>query len=66
MRKQVTSLNVRFIHEAPLGGNIQITMAEAEQKMAGDPRAEEVWAFKTAVSEGTNVECLIGVKEIDD
>ena len=66
MRKQVTSLNVRFIHEAPLGGNIQITMAEAEQKMAGDPRAEEVWACKTAVSEGTNVECLIGVKEIDD
>lgn len=59
--KQFTSVNLRFRREAHLGMNIRIGMAEISPKLSGDPRAEEVYGFRTMVESGVNVEAMIGM-----
>ena len=61
--REVTSLNIRFMAEAPLGADIQIGMAKVTPEFAGDASAEEVFAFRTEVNGRTNVELLIGVRQ---
>lgn len=62
-RKEVTSINVRFNHEAKLGSDIDIYVYEPETEFSGDPTAEEVFAFRTFVNGKRNVEFLMGVKK---
>lgn len=61
--KEITSINVRFNHEAQLGSTIDIYMRAFDNEFSKDPRASETFAFKTFVKGKKNVEFLIGVKE---
>ena len=61
--KEVTSINIRFMKEAPLGSDLKITMTAADPEMGKDPRAEELFAFRTEINGQTNVEALLGVRK---
>ena len=61
--KEVTSINIRFMKEAPLGSDLKITMTAADPEMGKDPRAEELFAFRTEINGQTNIEALIGVRK---
>ena len=63
--KEVTSINIRFRAEAPYKSEISIESAVLPVEEAGDPRAEEVYAFRTFVDGNKNVEALIGVKSTE-
>jgi len=60
--KEVTSINIRFMKEAPLGSDIEIFMAKPELELGKDSRAEELYAFETKVNGQTNIEALMGVR----
>ena len=60
--KEVTSLNIRYMHEAAEGTAITIRMTQIDSEFSGDPDAEEVFGFLTEVEGQTNVECMIGVR----
>ena len=63
--KEVTSINIRYMHEAAEGADITIRMTEIDPAFAGDPDAEEVYGFHTEVDGQTNVECLFGVRGVN-
>ncbi len=63
--KEVTSINIRFMKEAALGSDIDISMGKAAPEIGADPVAEDIFVFKTAVPEGTNVECFMGVRKTE-
>jgi Acyl-ACP thioesterase len=60
--KELTSINIRFMKEAPLDSDIEIYMAKPELALGKDERAEELYAFKTKVNGKTNIEALMGVR----
>lgn len=60
--KEVTSINLRFMKEAPLGSDIEIFMAEPELSFGSDKRAQELYAFKTTINGETNLEAIFGVR----
>jgi acyl-ACP thioesterase len=60
--KEVTSINIRFMKEAPLDADIDIYMARADLSLAKDKNAEELYAFMTKVDGNTNIEVLMGVR----
>ena len=62
--KEVTSINLRYQKEAPLGGEISIYMAKLPAPVPEDADAEETYCFYTEVEAGTNVEAMIGVRRI--
>lgn len=62
--KAVTSVNLRYRKEAPLGGKIEIYMAKRETPVPEDPHADETYCFYTEVEAGINVEALISVKKV--
>ena len=62
--KAVTSVNLRYQKEAPLGGKIEIYMGKLDEPAAGDENAEETYCFYTKVAEGINVEAMISVKKV--
>lgn len=62
--KEITSVNLRFLKEAPLGANVEVYRAELGTSLPEDPRAEEIWCFYSKVNGQTNVEAQIGVKTI--
>ena len=49
--------------EAPLGSDLKITMTAADPEMGKDPRAEELFAFRTEINGQTNIEALLGVRK---
>ena len=65
-RKEVTSVNVRFMKEARLGSDLEIFMAQAEPSFGGDPRAEEKYVFRSTAGGRTNVEMVFGVRPTPD
>lgn len=64
--KQVTSVNLRYQKEAPLGGEISIYMAKLLAPAPEDPNAEETYCFYTEVEAGINVEAMIGVRALSE
>ena len=64
--KEVTSINIRFMKEAPLDSDIEIYMAEPEISLSGDPVARELYGFKTKVTGKTNIECLMRVRPVEN
>lgn len=62
--KTVTSVSLRYMKEAPLGGDIRIYMGKLPEPVSEDRSADETWCFRTEVAEGTNVEALISVKNV--
>lgn len=65
MNQEVTSMNIRFQHEAGLDSDISIGMAKLEENLVSDSRAEELYAFRTMVDGKTNVECIFGVRSVN-
>lgn len=62
--KAVTSVNLRFQKEAPLGADIEIYMAKMPEPVCEDKNAEETYCFYSTVEEGTNIEALISVRNV--
>lgn len=64
--KMVTSMNVRFVHEALLNTELQIYGAEAPLSMAGDPRADEVYVMQSRMGSRKNVDAVFGLKKLEN
>lgn len=60
----ITSINIRFLHEAPLGEKFTIFMSDPQEPDDLDPRADEVIYFYTEAAENINVEAVFGFREI--
>lgn len=65
MSKEVTSVNLRFMKEAPLGGKVEIYMGKMDVPLSEDSEAEETWCFASKVEGEINVEAQIGVKRLE-
>lgn len=69
--KQITSINLHFRTEAPLGEEVRIELAEmgvGEEdkqwfKEYGDKEADKLYFFKSYVSKGINMEAVVGTRE---
>lgn len=61
LNKKVTSVNIRYRKEAPLWSDLTIAMAEMKASQAIDPRAEQLYCFKTFIYGNVNIEAIIGV-----
>lgn len=64
-RKQLTSINIRFMKEAALNDTMEIFVTKLDRAFAKDEDAEEVYGFMTKVNNKSNVECVMGVKTIE-
>lgn len=64
--KIVTSLNIRFVHEALLNSEVQIYGAEASPELSGDPRAEQVYVMQSRIGSRKNVDAVFGLKKLKD
>ena len=65
--KELTSFNIKFRTEAKFDSDIKIYGARlSDKELSGDSRAEEVYVFHTETEGKTNVEALIGVRELRD
>lgn len=64
-QKMVTSMNIRFIHEALLNSEIEVFGAETERSFAKDPRAEQVYVMRSQIGERKNVEMIFGLKTLE-
>lgn len=62
--KEVTSLNLRFMKEAPLGGRIEVYLGKMATPLAEDPAAEETFCFASKVGGQVNVEAQIGMRKL--
>ena len=60
--KEVTSVNIRFMKEAPLDADIEIYIARLDLAMGNDPYAEELYGFLSKVDGEINVECMMGLR----
>lgn len=58
----ITSMNLRFVHEAPLGKDIRIFRSGLEAPGKMDPRGDKVVYFKTQVDDRDNVHAVFGLK----
>lgn len=59
----ITSINIRYIHEAPYKADVDVLMTEPTCAEGIDPRADKVIYFKTVVGGDVNVECVFGYRE---
>lgn len=64
MDKQVTSINLRFMKEAPLGAVVDIYRTKLAGPLPQDAEAEETWCFYSLVDGQVNVEAEIGMKRL--
>ena len=64
--KEVTSVNIRFMKEAPMDSDLEIFMARPELALSGDPMAEDLFGFKSIINDKTNIECLMGVRPVQE
>lgn len=60
----VTSINIRYMHEAPLGASIEVFMSEAAEPDGLDPHAEKLVYFCTKSAGERNVEAVFGLRGI--
>ena len=61
----VTSINIRYVHEAVYGAEVGIYMSEMMPPGDIDPRAEKAVFFYTETNGETNVEAVFGLRSID-
>lgn len=61
-KKEVTSLNLRFRTEAPLGCDISITGTKVDPQETGDAKAEEAYMFRSYVDGKPNLEAMLGLR----
>ncbi|MEE0741467.1 MAG: thioesterase [Emergencia sp.] len=64
LQKTVTSVNLRFQHEALLGEEMEVFMGRMKEPLAEDEQADETWCFYSKVNGQINIEAEIGVKHI--
>ncbi len=64
MEKEVTSVNIRFMKEAPLGSQLEIYMAKTAEPMPEDERAEETYCFMSKINGEVNVEAEFGMRRL--
>ena len=60
----MTSVNLRFQHEALLGEEMEVFMGRMKEPLAEDEQADETWCFYSKVNGQINIEVEIGVKHI--
>lgn len=60
----VTSINLRYVHEAPLGSEFKVYRSEAVEQRDMDPRAEKVIYFYTEAAGELNLEAAVGLKKV--
>jgi len=65
IKKEITSVCLRYHEEAPLGGVLSLTRGKMSWPMEEDANAEESYCFKTYIEGRLNLEAVIGVKEIN-
>ena len=58
----ITSLNMRFVHEAPLGSELKILRSDFLDPGKLDPRADKIVYFKTEANGEDNVHAVFGLK----
>ncbi len=63
LNKEVTSVCLRYLTEAPLGSEMHIYRGKLQEPLAGDTRAKETYCFRTMIDGKINVEALVGVRE---
>jgi Acyl-ACP thioesterase len=61
--KEVTTISLRFMKEAPLDADLRIEMAKLPEPDPSDSKAEETYMFKSLVPGGTNVEAMFGMRK---
>ncbi len=64
IKKEVTSVNLRFMTEARLGEKLSIYMAKDDFSAKVDKRRDELYCFRTSLGEKTNIEAQIGVRNL--
>ena len=64
IEKQVTSVNLRFMKEAPLGAEVEVYCAKMDEPLEQDTAAEETWCFYSLVNGEVNVEAQIGMRSL--
>lgn len=64
LKKTVTSMNFRFMSEAPLDGELKIYGAKRNGPLELDDRADETYLFASRIGEKTNIEAQISLKKI--
>lgn len=60
----ITSINLRYVHEAPLGSEFKVYRSEAVEPGEMDPRAEKLIYFYTEAGGELNLEAAVGLKRI--
>lgn len=60
---QLTSINIRFVHEAPLGSELRIYRSNFIEPGNIDPRAERIVYFTTEADGVSNVHAVFGLKD---
>ncbi|MBK5253469.1 MAG: hypothetical protein JJE03_03235 [Peptostreptococcaceae bacterium] len=61
----ITSINLRYMKEAPIGSNIEIFRSKAREPIGIDSRADKVYTFYTLVNGNNNLEAEIGIKKYE-
>lgn len=64
-RYELTSINIRFMAEAPYTSTAEVMRSDLVVDESMDPRADYIVYFKSTVEGKTNVEVAFGLKEID-
>ena len=59
----MTSINLRFLHEAPYGSAIRVFRSGLIKEQALDPAADGIVYFRTAVGGEINVEAVFGLRK---
>ena len=60
----ITSMNLRYVHEAPFESEFVVYTSRAVEPGDMDPRADKLIYFYTEADGETNIEAAIGLKSI--
>jgi acyl-ACP thioesterase len=61
----ITSINLRYMKEAPMGSEMEIFRSKAREPEGIDSRAEKIYYFYTLVDGQHNLEAEIGIKKYE-
>ena len=61
----ITSINLRYMREAPIGSEIEVFRSEARKPDKIDSRADKVYNFYTLINGNSNLEAEIGIKKYE-
>lgn len=67
-KKKVTSINIHFMKEAPLGEEVRFTITDNikdELSFYNDTRAKELYGFRSFLKKGKNIEAIVGVEDAE-